>query len=101
MCNCLKDVAEKLEVRLKEQIGMENVYSFDHIGFDNMVFSLEGNRMGHLLTLPFSIRYFRKKKDGTRGKTVTTEKTSLSFAFCPFCGKHYPEPADKKSDQTE
>jgi hypothetical protein len=40
MCNCLKDVAEKLEVRLKEQIGMANVYSFDHIGFDNMVFSL-------------------------------------------------------------
>lgn len=91
MCNCLKNVSEKLEARLKEQIGIKNVHSFDHIGFDNMVFSLEENKMAHILVVPFSIRYFSKKKDGTRANRLTTEKTNLSFAFCPFCGKEYPK----------
>jgi hypothetical protein len=93
MCNCLKEVSEKLEMRLKDKIEMKNVYSFDHIGFDNMVFSFGDEKrasMSHVLTIPFSIKYFRKKKDGTRMNNVTTEKTSLSFSFCPFCGKKYP-----------
>lgn len=95
MCNCIKEVGEKMELRLKEQIGMENVYSFDHIGFDNMVYSLEGSRMGYLLTIPYSITYSRKKKDGSKAKTLSREKTSLAFAYCPFCGEKYPENTDQ------
>lgn len=95
MCDCLKVVSDKLEAKLKEDIGPieKNVYSFDHVGFDNqsLMFSISGNGFsGYAIGLPFSVQYYRKKKDGSRASTRTKKDIKVFMTYCPFCGQKYP-----------
>lgn len=93
MCTCLKDVSAKLETKLKKDIGVEkNVYSFDHIGFDNQSFLFGDNAFtGYVIGLPYSIEYYRKKKDGSRANSRTKKEVKIFMSYCPFCGEKYPQ----------
>jgi hypothetical protein len=95
MCTCLKDAAAKLEAHLKKSIKMENVYSFDHIGFDNECIMIHpiGRKwsLGNAVGLPFSIEYHPKTKDGSKSKNSRIVKTNLFMTYCPICGKKYPK----------
>lgn len=90
MCNCIKDVKDKLEAHLKEKIKPETVYSYDEIGFDNECFMLNNNSLGTSIGIPFSIQYFRKKKDGTKANNLTKVKINLFMTYCPMCGEKFP-----------
>lgn len=98
MCDCIKKVSAKLEERMKDEIGIENVYSYDHIGFDNaaIMFSMKGGLSGTDVGIPFSIKYFRKKKDGSRGANVTTFKQNVFASYCPFCGEKKEAPSKEE-----
>jgi hypothetical protein len=95
MCTCLKKVAKKLEEHLKNGIKVENVYSFDHIGFDNEYIVLvpagAKRALGNAVSLPFSIEYHPKTKDGSKAKNAKTVRTHLFMTYCPICGKKYPK----------
>lgn len=88
MCNCLKEAAVKLEEHLKAKVRPSDVYSYDHIGFDNecIMFGTQGTkgRLSNAVGLPFSIEYHAKKSDGTKSTRATTLKTNLFMTFCPI-----------------
>lgn len=97
MCNCIKIVSAKLETKLKKQIGPieHNVYSFDQIGFNHqsLLFGT-GEFTGMAIGLPFSIEFYRKKKDGSRATARTKKEVTIFMTYCPFCGEKYPQPKE-------
>ncbi len=96
MCDCLKKAAENLEAHLKKSIKIENVYSFEHIGFDNQFIMLTQNKrssgLGLSIGLPFSISYYPKRRNETRSKAVKNLRTNLFMTYCPICGKKLASP---------
>jgi len=80
---------------LKKSIKIQNVYSFDHIGFDNECIMVNvgagKGTLGNAVGLPFSIEYHPKTKDGEKARNAKIVKTNLFMTYCPMCGKKYPK----------
>jgi hypothetical protein len=92
MCNCIKDVSEKLDAHLRAKVKPNDVDSFEHSGFDNECFMLNKSpNIGTAIGIPYSIGFYRKKKDGSRAQSLTKLKTNLFMSYCPMCGEKYPE----------
>ncbi len=89
MCNCLKEISEKVEERIKSEIESKStVASYDSpAGFlDNEGFAFSG---GDLLFMNYYVKYKRKKVNGSPEVNFTTKKTAVVLSYCPFCGKEY------------
>jgi len=41
------------------------------------------------ISMPFIIKYIRKKVNGEPEKRETTAHTYIYLSFCPFCGEKY------------
>lgn len=89
MCNCLKDVTQKMTDRIKGEMNHAKVYSFEHIGFDNEAM-LWGPPIKNAIGLPFTVEYYGKKKDGSRATRRSQYTQKVFMTYCPFCGKKYP-----------
>lgn len=76
------DCRTKIETELRE-----NGY---HLAKLNGVYSFVGNQMQFMPMI--EVVYYKNKKDGTLCKREST--ISLSYPFCPFCGKKFEEDKD-------
>ncbi|PXB01160.1 hypothetical protein [Pectobacterium carotovorum] len=86
MCNCLKDIGEKLKQRLMEKVPEDAEVSkgFD-TGFDNTCLNLSNGTL--IVMMKYKLAYRAKKKDGTPAKNLTRLETNLQMFHCPICGE--------------
>ena len=93
MCDCVNEVAKKLEEHALGKIQHEHGFQgIESSGFENAVYltlnpkTLEAKN-GPPFSLPFIVRYKRKSKAGN----VREYKKTVNFfpSFCPVCGEKY------------
>ena len=88
MCNCIKEVGEKLQERLMEKVPdgaqvSENI--FDKVGWDNQCFGLESGKI--FVMLKYRLAYRSRKVNGDLAKNLTRLETNIKMSYCPFCGQ--------------
>ncbi|WKJ88786.1 hypothetical protein QZJ86_12210 [Methylomonas montana] len=85
-CNCRADIEEMLLARFIEQSpeATEHKASLTGYGF---LFSGTGLEMKGCMPFETTAK-FPLKKGGVKAKT---QKQSMMFNYCPFCGEKYPD----------
>jgi len=89
MCNCEKEMSEKLVAHARLQVkttpGFQKI---EDSYFTHKVFGLFDSGLGRApIMIPFKVEYSRKAKNGI----VRTYKKEITVhpLFCPFCGCEY------------
>jgi hypothetical protein len=83
MCNCIKEVEKKTSEFLKNKIG-DKIGTIISEEFESKSMLIDDGKW--ILSLPFRLEYYRKKKDGTSETKVLTHTVNIMPTYCPFCG---------------
>lgn len=86
MCNCIKDLDEKLLAKMKEEKKANGIVNEGSL--QNMGLSFANPGGGWRTYQVFKYEMTNKKKNGTLGATRNYE-ISMYHTFCPFCGEKY------------
>ncbi|EBT9459617.1 TPA: hypothetical protein ACIV23_001769 [Salmonella enterica subsp. enterica serovar Java] len=86
MCNCIKQIGEKIEARLMEKVPDNSEISrgFD-TGWNGTVLNLSSGRL--MVNMTYKLAYRAVKKNGELAKNKTHMDCSVAMAYCPFCGE--------------
>lgn len=90
MCNCKKELLEKVKSRFKNKLDVRSHETFK-AAFDNEVYSADPKTGDVKQTdaASVTISYFNFKKNGDKYKNKTTDKVSIVASYCMFCGEEY------------
>ncbi|EKZ9478271.1 hypothetical protein FMK56_12650 [Klebsiella oxytoca] len=86
MCNCMKDIGEKLHGKLMDKVpdGAEVNKGFD-TGWENTWLNFSSGET--CVMLKYKLAYRAKKKNGEMAKNLTRTECAISMTYCPFCGE--------------
>lgn len=85
MCECKKDLEEKLVDRFKQKHPEATEHHAELTGY---AIGIDGNSMFLVGVMPIALTANYPMKKGTAYKQKTT-KQMMHFNFCPFCGEKY------------
>lgn len=86
MCNCIKEMEQKAQARMLEEVGKggETPVIKEKAEFMN-----KGISFADAKPLPPVFLYFPVEGKYLKGKQVRKWATNVTFGFCPFCGQKY------------
>lgn len=88
MCDCFKDIEEKMKARLMEKVpeGSHMVTSsFDGAGWFNQCLNFSSGKVE--VMLKYTLVYRAQKKNKELAKNLTRLDSSVRMSYCPFCGE--------------
>lgn len=87
MCNCMTEIAEKLNAHLLQKVpeGSEVSDGLGDTGWDNQVLSLDEGTV--FVALRYKLAFRARKKNGDMAMNLSRMETSVRMSFCPFCGE--------------
>lgn len=86
-CNCFKEVGDRMKARVLQKLATE-CHTMDECDFDGRVFVLANGDFAPVW-LNYRVRYYQRKKDGSRAARLTNADTKIAVNFCPFCGTKF------------
>jgi hypothetical protein len=87
MCDCIKQIEQKVEEHFKKTLQPNEEYGYTEMGTAAFIFR-EGATTIETVSY-VNVHYISNTKTGKR---QTKEKVfNMSHKFCPFCGEKYPE----------
>lgn len=84
MCSCLEESTKKTGGFLKGKIN--DIHEVLFCDYECKSFLLNEDKLETVLTLPFKVEYYRKKKDGNPERKITRIEAKILPTYCPFCG---------------
>jgi hypothetical protein len=89
MCKCIENTTQLASKKLVTEVEKGSTVSewINKGSFENKGLSLSGGPSK--ISMPFIIKYIRKKVNGEPEKRETTAHTYIYLSFCPFCGEKY------------
>ena len=88
MCECMKEMEDKLKEKLPELISEKHAgfTKLISVGLKHWVFSLSGKK-----TPPFLIEFEAKWEKTAKNGNVSEKKFPVSITpiYCPLCGEKY------------
>jgi hypothetical protein len=89
MCNCLEEAKTKILSHLRKD-NPEFTIEDSNSDFDNIVYPLDGDNMGRILTHKFEYTYTFTKRDGELSRPKTAS-ININPMYCGFCGKKFTD----------
>jgi hypothetical protein len=86
-CKCFDEVADRMRDRIKERVG-DSIAKVVETGFAHTVLLFDRGDYCNVM-LPFTFRYYKKKKNGELEQRQTNADCSVAINFCPFCGTKF------------
>ena len=86
-CTCYDDIESKLKERTLS-VHESHLHKLLECRFTNTYYVLAAGDHSRIAA-PVTVRYVRRKKDGSPEKRATNEDTFVTFKYCPFCGTKF------------
>lgn len=88
MCNCIKEIQEKIKNELSSKNADFRDKKITDVSIQNVAIVFD-SRQSLQLSSPVKIEYVKTNK---KGDTVhKKESINISYTYCPFCGRPYEE----------
>lgn len=93
MCTCKSDIEQKLLDRFKEQNPLADSHKSELMGYGIFITKDLGLVAKPFMNLELKAN-FPLKKGGAKSRT---EKSTIVFNYCPFCGEKIKSDQDKEA----
>lgn len=88
MCNCIDEIEEELKTKLSAKNKEYADKTITKASLGNVALMFDSKQSVQLYS-PVELEYDKQNK---KGELVhKKEKMSMSYHYCPFCGKKYDE----------
>lgn len=86
-CKCFESNAAMLKEHLLKRHG-NDVASLEEARWEHSMYMLDGGDHSPV-ALPFTFRFYKRKKNGELEKRATNGGTNMFMNYCPFCGTKF------------